>query len=252
MKEKKKNWFGRNCGRGKKTESLVRLCGNKMEKLKHAKHILELEKCLRKEAENKHGHEVANSINLEILLQEEKTLSEKLNSILETAVQEKVNWENKFINLDGDVAKFKDELTEKCCTINDLKIEVKHLKGLVESESATKEQIIVKFLDEQKRIAYLNCVTEKDEIKRKDQHYQEVESLRKTEKMLKEESEKRANAEATLGKLIHQLVKKECLISDLEDYVIGLNWRSDEIRLQLKVEIKKKETAENELINLQQ
>ena len=71
---------------------------------------LELEKCLRKEAESKHEHKVAKSINLEILLQEEKTLSEKLNSFFVAEVQEKVNWK-KFINLTGDVDKFKDELT---------------------------------------------------------------------------------------------------------------------------------------------
>ena len=252
MKEKKKNQFGRNSGGGKKTEGLVRLCGGKMEKLKHTKHALELEKCLRKEAEIKHGHEVAKHISLEILLQEEKTLSEKLNSLLETEVQEKVNWEKKFINLNRNVDKFNDELTEKCCTITDLKIEVKHLKGLVESERATKEEISVKFLDEQKRVADLNCVIEKDEIKLRDLHYQEVESLCKTEKMLKEETDKRANAEATVGKLTHKLAKKECLISDLEDYVIGLSRRSDEIRLQLKVEIKKRETAEIELTKLKQ
>ena len=252
MKEKKKNQFQRHSPKDKKTGGLVRSCGNKMEKLKRGNHALELEKCLRKEAESKHEHEAAKSMNLEILLQKEKTLSEKLNSLLETEVQQKVNWEKKFINLRGDVDKLKDELTEKCCTINDLKIEVEHLKGLVDSERATKEEINVKFLDEQKRVAYLNCLIEKDEVKLRDLHYQQMESLHKTELMLEEESEKRANAEATVAKLIHKLVKEECLISDLEDYVIGLSRRSDEIRLQLEVEIEKKETVQNELIKLQQ
>ena len=180
MKEKKKNQFQRHSSKGKTTGGLVRSGGNKMEKLKQAKHALELEKCLRKEGESK--HETAKSINLESLLYEEKTLSEKLNSLLETEVQEKVNWEKRFINLSGDVAKLKDKLTEKCSRINDLKIEVEHLKGLVESEKATKEEINVKYVDEQKRVTYLNCLIEKDGIKLRDLHYQQVESLRTTEK----------------------------------------------------------------------
>ena len=148
--------------------------------------------------------------------------------------------------------KFKDELTEKCSRINDLKIKVKHFKDIVESERAMKEQINVKFLDEQKKVTYLNSLIEKDEMKIRDLHYQEVESLRRTEKMLEEESEQRANTEDTVVKLIHKLVKEECFIRDLLDYVIGLSRRSDEIRLQLKIETKKKETVENELINLKQ
>ena len=252
MKEKKKRQFRRHSPSGKKTEGLVRSCGDKMEKLKQAKQALELEKFLRKEAESKHEHEATKNIKLESLLHEEKTLSEKLNSLLETEVQQKVTWEKKIINLNGDVDKFKNELTEKCCRINDLKIEVEHLKRLVESEKATKEEINVKFVDEQKRVAYLNCLIEKDEIKLRDLHYQQVESLRTIEKMLEEQTETRANAEVTVAKLIHKLVKEESLISDLENYVIGLSRRSDEIRLQLEVEIEKKETAENELINLQQ
>ena len=251
MKEAKKNQLRKNSGGGKKNRGLVRSCGKKIQKLKQAKHALEFEKCLSKEAESKHQHEAAKSINLEILLQEEKTLSEKLNSLLETEVQEKVNWEKKFINLDGNVDKFNNELTEKSCTTNDLQIEVKHLKGSIESERATKEEINVKLLEEQNRVAYRNCLIEKDEMKFRDMHCQVVESLRTTEKMLEEESEKRANAEATVAKLIHKLAKEECLRSDLEDYVIGLNRRSDEIRLKLEAEIEKKETAENELINLQ-
>ena len=134
MKEKKKNQFQRHSPRGKKTGGLVRSCGNKMEKLKQAKHALELEKCLRKEAESKHEHETAKNISLESLLHEEKTLSDNLNSLLETEVQEKVTWEKKFINLSGDVDKLKDELTEKCCTINDLKIEVEHLMWMSKKE----------------------------------------------------------------------------------------------------------------------
>ena len=133
-----------------------------------------------------------------------------------------------------------------------LKVEVEHLKGLVKSEKATKEEIKVKHLNEQKRVADINPLIERNEVKLRDLHYQQVESLRTAEKMLEEESEKRANAEATVAKLIHKLVKDECLISDLEDYVIGLSRRSDKIRLQLEVEIEKKETAENKLINLQQ
>ena len=252
MKEKKINQFRRNSGGGKKTRGSVCSCGSKMEKLRQAKHALELEKCMRKKAESKREHEAAKNISLEILLQEEKIISVNLNSLLETEVQEKVNREKKFINLSGDVDQLKDELTEKCCRINDLKVEVEHLKGLVESERATKEDINAKFLDERKRVAYLNCLIEKDEVKLRDLHYPQVESLRTTEKMLEEETEKRANAETTVAKLIHKLVKEECLISDLEDYVIGLSRRSDENRLQLEVEIEKKETAENELINLQQ
>ena len=252
MKENNKNQFGRNSVAGKKTGGLVGSCGSKMEELRQAKHALELEKCMRRKAESKHKHEAAKSINLEILLQEEKTMSDNLKSLLETEVQLKVNWEKKFTSLSGEVDKLKDELTEKCCRINDLKIKVEHLKGLVECERAAKEEINVKYVDEQKRVAYLNCLIEKDEVKLRDLHYQQLESLRTTEKMLEKESEKRANAEATVSELIHKLAKEECLISDLEDYVIGLSRRSDEIRFQLEVEIEKKDTAENELINLQQ
>ena len=252
MKENNKNQFGRNSVAGKNTGGLVRSCGSKMEKLRQAKHALESEKCMRKKAESKHKHEAAKNINLEILLQEEKTMSDNLKSLLETEVQLKVNWEKKFISLSGGVDKLKDELTEKCCRFNDLKIKVEHLKGLVECERATKEEINVKYVDEQKRVAYLNCLIEKDEVKLRDLHYQQLESLRTTEKMLEEESEKRANAEATVSELIHKLAKEECLISDLEDYAIGLSRRSDEIRFQLEVEIEKKDTAENELINLKQ
>ena len=62
-------------------------------------------------------------------------------------------------------------------------IEVKHLKGLVESERETKEEINVKFLDEQKIVAYLNyCLIEKDAIKLRDLYYQEVENLRQIKK----------------------------------------------------------------------